>query len=351
MKSFFYVPLALVWIAYCGSVLLASSVIPHGERNKSHPHPKLHEARHFRLNASSFVSSTQKLLSAAKIDYKKQIHEDDPFVFCDDDFEALMSVSIQGNYSHHGFNADEFLSIMNNKRLAFVGDSLMRQLYLDFAGELTPYEHSHKYGYASNTKTGDTQQVSTEQVTTATLDTTDTENRYSLREYRHNDHNLTVLWCHDDNLQGLTINKANKATLSEMKTNPAHHSLPCLQEAVHVEYIVLGVGLWYKPLQPPTTLTDFHQDMKSKYNKMLMSLVRHRGLIHRANPRAHVIWQLIPHTGKVLEDRYVHQLNTTAIPQYNTGKYWSKIAQGATWPAFYNQAIHETARRFSATRR
>jgi hypothetical protein len=298
------------------------------------------ESHNFRLNCSTnFVSSTHSSQKVAEEDYKKQIHEDDPFAFCDKDFHKLTEATVQSNISWNIFNGEKLLETLRNKRVAFVGDSLMRQFYLDFAAEMTPYESAHRYGY---TEGGNSVKVSIVRIKSATLDTTDTENRYSIREYSKNGHNLTVLWCHDDNLQGLTVNQQNV-----QDNNPARHSLPCLQEAVHYNYIVLGVGLWYKPLHPPTTITNYFEDMESKYNKLMMSLLRHRGLIQRANPHAHILWQLIPHIGKLVEDESVHRVDKLSIKNYNTGKYWTHLSRGALWPVYYNQAIQSTARRFS----
>lgn len=278
------------------------------------------ELYNFQLNTqSNFSSSTHPSAAALRNASISQIHDYDPFKFCSDAFDELVSVNVEGSSSRKRFDAQAFLSAVSHKRIAFVGDSLMRQFYLEFASEMLPLETNHRYGYAE----GDAaiSKVSRVHVASATLQTSYTENRYSTREYAKS--NLTVMWCHDDNLQGLTI---TKTTTTNADNNPAHHYLPCLQEAVHNDVIILGVGLWYKPLHPPTTQTDYYQDMELKYNKLVMSLMRYRGLIHRANPRAHVLWQLIPHIGQLDEDLAVKKIYASTLesthPEWLTGKYW-----------------------------
>ena len=321
-----------------------SVIYEHTQRSVFHGLHKS-ELYNFQLNTQSgFASSTHQNATALRNASISQIHDYDPFKFCSDAFDELVSVNVVGSTTRKQFDAQSFLSTVSHKRIAFVGDSLMRQFYLEFASEMLPLETNHRYGYAE----GDAaiSRVSRVHVASATMQTSYTENRYSTREYAKS--NLTVMWCHDDNLQGLTI---TKTTTTNADNNPAHHHLPCLQEAVHNDVIILGVGLWYKPLHPPTTQTDYFQDMELKYNKLVMSLMRYRGLIHRANPKAHIIWQLIPHIGQLDEDLAVKKIDVTTLksthPEWFTGKYWSVLSRGALWPVYYNHAIHAAAARFS----
>jgi hypothetical protein len=151
------------------------------------PHQRLqhYDLFNYVLDKSGFKSASfPNAESAKKVYYGMEI-----MYFCNNSFNNLTSVTIQGKVTGSTFNATLFLSLLRNKRMVFYGDSLGRQFYLDLSAELSAFQTHFYYD--------DDKQVSHSKITrTVELIWLD---KYTRRYYA--DWNVTLMWCEDPKLE------------------------------------------------------------------------------------------------------------------------------------------------------
>lgn len=240
---------------------------------------------------------------------------------CPEDFSSLTSVTLQGSVSHTSFDAGKFLSLLRNKNLAFVGDSLARQSYLDLSGELSPFQTLFRYGKDELTRNQSTLDLPLSK-----------QDLWSQRDYEA--FNASILWCSDGYLASLFIGQS-------------HPDMPCLGLAAKSDYVVVSVGAWYKPLYTRVLSDKYYEDLRLKYVKLLKTVTNLRTRIQSHASRTKVVWQLAPHVGML--DEIVYQQpdrSEELLKTHRDGLQWSNWTLGTLWPPVYNHAIRSVAQRF-----
>lgn len=243
----------------------------------------------------------------------------------EDHLNVYLNIDDAHDSSTGRFNATQFLTMMRNKKLSFYGDSLNRQMALDLAAELAAHETDYLYGE-------DHRFINASQKPVKSY-----SGKYnSMRIYSA--FNVTIVVSEDG--QGTRLLDARKRSKWDA-------------EVLSSDIIVLGVGVWWKPLHTPVFYPDnYYKDMEAKlpaYNQTLHAL---RGVLSSLAPQASVIWRLNAHAGLMDEIPSLRNItnNTGAYDPkiffHKHGMVWSDPALGALWPMLYNQQLIDVAKQY-----
>lgn len=209
------------------------------------------------------------------------------------------------------FIPKRFLSLVKNKRVGFLGDSLGQQLFEGVVNQLAPFATTYFNG---------THYTPTHEKLT---------NKIYYREF-----NATLYYCMNPYLK-LKHNKERE---------------PCTEQYYDstTDYLVIAIGSWFKPKFFCFDEYDWHLGDNYSYNrsftvsqKLLGDIIEaSRRQINATNPKTKVIWRLHPHIGRIDELRMLHNVSTA---DHTDGEYWSHSSRGSHWVPVYNEIIKSKA--------
>ena len=212
------------------------------------------------------------------------------------------------------FRARKFLSLVRNKRIGFLGDSLGLQLFEGVVNQL--------FQYASKFWNG----------THFTPKHDKTTNLIYYQEF-----NVTMYFCIDSYL---VFNRSSQG-----------ESCALQYYGSSTDYLVIGFGTWYKPKYFDFEPIAYHRDSDYSYNRsytesqvLLTNAIQSaRRYINATNSKTKVIWRLHPHIGRMDELTLLHKV--TGLDHSN-GNYWSNTSLGAHWVPVYNDIMQTQAALF-----
>lgn len=299
---------------------------------------------------------------------------------CGEEFIQYSNVFLEGNKQKRVFNSQRLLQLLRHKQIAFVGDSLARQFFLDLSAELRPLQTFLQYGKAPEIFTLLTDsQFSLDDRADLRYPTGDfswepspftqedeiplLQKENFMRRY-YAGHNATLLWCHDpflSHLQDHTFSASLSFAEHIAKVNHSAHISHCdLSALFQSHFLVVGVGVGFKPFHnedPSSHLyrtKDYHQEMEDQARLLNSAAYTYRSVIQKENPSVHVFWSLLPHVGFVDELRHpqtsLHATHASdeAVSQANdAGTHWSNLTLAALYPTAFNVVLNNVARSFN----
>ena len=222
------------------------------------------------------------------------------------------------------FDAKHFLSLLRNKRLAVIGDSLALQNFQALEQELLCEETSRRNGNGT--------------VDHVTLLTPEGKPWKSRSYFPHiiagvryyGTYDTTISWCVDQRLSSTT----SKVFFDF-----------CGKNAIMSDVILIGIGAHYKPLYINHTETDYYGSMYRSSDYLVNCIYPFRELVKKLNPNAIVMWRDYSHVGN--HDELMHNATEMGVPmdpkRRNNGALWKHSGEEATWVSFYNKQFRKIA--------
>ncbi|RYH05878.1 hypothetical protein EON65_43610 [archaeon] len=244
--------------------------------------------------------------------------------YCHEILPHTLDVHFTSNHRHvdQSFYGRRFLYENSHRRIAIVGDSLSKQLYMSIASALSSYKHTY---------------MSEDILSNDTFTTC----RSRLQMARYEEYNVSLVSSMDPFL----------TKLHDLQTFLQHHNTS------HLDAIVFGAGIWFKPLEKihpaNASVTYFeHMDMVVK-SDLRDALERARSHIKTLYPQVTIMWKLIAHSG--LSDKELVHYPQFFTPQWNAsyhwnvttpyrdGWLWTNLTLEAPWVAKYNTVVRAIA--------
>lgn len=232
---------------------------------------------------------------------------------CSEDWNhGLFSVDL-----HHPrltLTVSTFLSALENKRLAIVGDSIGYHFYNAIHVFLKPFE--------------------------IPLSEED-EKRYkgNMRKKKHYPKNVTIYWCKDA--------LANEFYVPNTYVYNACDGHEFISQS---DYIILAFGTWYKPkfIKKENAPTDFMLNMMHNEKVVYNLVAKMRESIIQINSKIKFLWRLQPHIGNI--DEYkdkVFGFRNRSSSSHNDGLYWTDSSRDSVWVRRFNDVIRYQATHFN----
>lgn len=270
-----------------------------------------------------------------------------------DDFRQLTAVHIAGATQRATFSARRLLATLRHRQLAFVGDSLARQFFLDVAAELRPWQTQLQFGAPPTVRALDTRRNGNGSAFGGAEAAVETAAKDVFMRRLYADFNASLLWCQDPHLAAFSrvdFNATRGAAPSGAR--PSHCDWAALTES---DAVVVGVGAWFKPLFETSPDRDYYADLDLKLRSLRAATAHYRTLLRRHSRRgAAVLWALLPHVGLIDELQYrsgaLHSHRDRPADglwaPHDDGRHWSNATRAALFPAALNQALRHTAQQF-----
>jgi hypothetical protein len=178
------------------------------------------------------------------------------------------------------FDKDRFLSMLQNKTLGIIGDSVALQNFLALEEELL-CEETWKHD-------GNGKETSMVLMTSSGKNWKSKSHfpHYIAAKRKYDKYQATIIWCVDQMLSTAT----NKIWFEF-----------CGKQVIMSDVIVIGIGAFYKPLylnkSDTQTLDIYRESMKNASDFLLNSIYPFREMIKKLNPTATVIWRDYSHVG------------------------------------------------------
>lgn len=231
------------------------------------------------------------------------------------------------------FRASTFLEKIRHRQLAFYGDSIGRQIFLDLVAELSAHQTDFAFLHTSNMS-------ATHFNSTATAYLSHAHRLYSKRRYEA--FNATILYFDDGRADGF----------HERTRDGVYHAWD--DELRRSDVVVVGIGAWFKPwFYPKLNAGDYYDDMRLKRQMLNSSMWRMRETFRREMPHARIIWRLNAHVGNIDEMPTLERIHnrrfdtSTRGPfRHSNGVLWSNVSLGGVWPMYYNELYAPIAEHF-----
>jgi hypothetical protein len=180
-------------------------------------------------------------------------------IVCNDELQIMGHKQPIISSIHHNFDVDYFLSLLRNKQLLVLGDSVALQMFhaLDCAlGTRSDQNRSVDFGSESGA-------------------------HYEAAVRYYPQYNATIRWCKSQMLLQLNLLFVPKSRCAESSKS---------------DFIVVGIGAWFKPyfIQDKMHLS-YEKHFEFSGNKLKENAESGRKMIQSFAPKAKIIWRLHPH--------------------------------------------------------
>lgn len=207
------------------------------------------------------------------------------------------------------FRGKKFLSLLRNKRVGFLGDSIGQQQFEGVVNQLSEFATKFFNG---------------------THYTRQHEKSTNMIYYEK--FNVTMYFCFS----------------SYFRLDPKEQE-PCIKQyyGPTTQYVVVGIGTWFKPKHYEYG-DYFHPGEEYTYNRSFTesqvllrdTMIAARRHINTTNPSTKVIWRLHPHVGRIDELTKLHKVVGL---EHTDSMLWSNTSLGAHWVPVYNDIISSQA--------
>jgi hypothetical protein len=235
---------------------------------------------------------------------------------------GLTAQLLNATMTHKGesaFRVDKFLSLLRGKSIGIIGDSIALQMYQDLRASLVCEEsYSHEgngvvttYKYNAYKWPGPNHDVG------------------GIRRYGK--YNASMYFCYDPLME-----------LQKHQFRYEFCGVPCLRSDI----IVFGIGHWFKPWLNNGLYRQYnnYSDLIAKTSESniaslttAMNYALNQSKLH--NPKAHIIWRLIPHLGNIDEVNFDSRGKDPISMMHHNGSFWRDVAAEPAWAKLYNQVI------------
>ena len=223
------------------------------------------------------------------------------------------------------FDAHKFLSLLSNKRLAVIGDSVGLQLFQAIENALVCEETFRFDGNNNVTRV----RYHGRWTYPARL-----HHLAAIRDYHK--YNARILFCIDNFLD----------VQRYIHSNPHHEGMYgfCGNDTVMSDYIIIAIGAHYKPLYYNKT-ANYYEDLENSAHLLYTHGYEFRTHVAQYHPDAVIIWRLIPHSGNHDELVYKSEVNKTNYDKrlHWNGHAWMNTKEDAIWVSKYNAVISKLA--------
>lgn len=276
---------------------------------------------------------------------------------CDREVAAsLLSFTLQSRISDGSgrsrvFDARAFLSLLRDRALTVLGDSLAQQLFHAIEIDLAALENTSRSVHLTGRQFG--------------LRFNPVSLLASVRHYTA--FNATLKYCKDDLLQeyhksplpivlSRSISKGDVSAHKQQYLYCGKRALsgsdPIPRQSSRSEanlgsrdrkrdILVVAVGAWFKPYFQFAHRNLSYSENLSYYKEALRKKVRAmRITIQHRYAGMHVVWRLHPHAGNIDE---ANRLSSGTVASHHDGLHWSNTSLEAHWVSEYNQMFRELA--------
>lgn len=222
-----------------------------------------------------------------------------------------------------GFVATKLLTLMRDKSLSMIGDSLTRQYFVALLNELRPlvtrmsYQHNDEV-LPLNYTLGDMMFTHFHQF------------HFEVATY-----NASFLFCFNSLLNGDF--SGNETQFDDVE------SLRCNNRAIDADYLVIGVAAWFKPFWLNSELKEtatYNEGMEVNLREYAEAIGRVRRELAEARPNLKVLWRGCPHAGDV--DFLQWRFPNGSYNHFDSSA-WNNLSMSAIWPEVLDSVAFQVA--------
>lgn len=222
-----------------------------------------------------------------------------------------------------GFVATKLLTLMRDKSLSMVGDSLTRQYFVALLNELRPLVTRMRYQHNDeelplNYALGDM-----------------TFTHFHQFHFEVAAYNASFLFCFNSLLRGDF--SGNETEFDDVE------SLRCNNRAIDADYLVIGVAAWFKPFWLNSELKQtatYNEGMEVNLREYAGAIGRVRRELAESRPNLKVLWRGCPHAGDV--DFLQWRFPNGSYDHFDSSA-WNNLSQSAIWPEVLDSVTFQVA--------
>jgi hypothetical protein len=255
---------------------------------------------------------------------------------------------------HTYFNGEYFLSLLRNKHVLLIGDSLAKQLFhaldveLDNFQDKSSLEYTNPNIYGGNgTHTFFSRYVYFQTNSKSKKMKMKLEPLYdpppdykaALRVYPK--YNASIFWCNDGTLYEFAINDQTQGQWQFC----SHHLLKSLS-SIRNTFLIIGIGAHYKPPDNAKSLNEYLVTLAFQTQVLRNFSIVIRDRLHQAGYRPHqILWQNVGHVGNIDETNSLSKDDMergegTLVRKHQDGLAWSHPqVKEARWVKEFNNVI------------
>lgn len=264
-------------------------------------------------------------------------------------YKRLSSQTFQ--HGRDTFDSNFFLSLLRNKQVAIMGDSLGRQLYHALDTDLAEFQ---SYGHNGNgTHTSYFYHCNPHKKPKPLCGILEPKpNKYYAAIRKYDAFNTTLLFCNDAKLVTLISDEPFTNAVNDPRCF-------CGERAIHSDVVIMAVGAWYKPITINMhSIEQYRAVLQRMAIKFRHDITTARNHIAQRSPQSLIIWRNNPQVGRIDELNsmgmnnpkiccpWKTSINRDCCYSHGDGLLWTNKSLSAEWVYRLNKVLEGVAQRF-----